>query len=911
MKEFSLEVEQQKRAGEIINVSGFPDDVIAKYPDLFTDCDFSKKGLAIFPNTESRVSWIKFCLRQFNEGQIEPGLCFRSINEALDDNNNSQQAHIKNNTLNPVLPEDINYRYGELSSFSSEIKKIVGEYISNLYREDKKSEMVTILKEIPLSLELFNELDESLFNNTKKEYLIFWLGYLKSPETSALLPKSISRAKEMLPSAIKNNLDIADYFIENLEDYYDQPWVGKCVINSMSHYSVANKFIAAIKEHDSIASDDQATYKSALVKWRDELWVKDALSIAQKNVKKHENQYREGLKEIDSYENGPWRFTTEQAKKAVVLAQIFEGTMDKAEAMKLGIDVDALIPIIKILDDVITGETLGKANMDGIKNNSKLSEEDKLVITESRCGSVEMRPLVSVMRSLLSRYLIQEVGDVNILGNKEQLKKFLRNKHYQSGIYRHNNPSGGYGYNDPVDHVDSLYNDVIPAYKSVLRDILSRGFVKFVEALEVDVPLYDKLYEEFDNLRETGRTPLEVYLGRDGIYAWIGRRAQDLARRRKLGLKGRIEQKEKGEIIEIHPQYTVYPRYFRDNINYETKRQFLEQEGICPDADPLFYDTGYTGTIPEQIMKVMDFDEDDIEKRIRLLSAPHPHRRVKGISENARSEIIEYIEHNSKTEESADGLILDERTGRIRHIAKPTSPEEQFYFNMVKQAIGRHYWLKEKLHHEPSGNINLDSEHYALRIREDYAKLLPPEFLHDPKTYLAEHGELLKSSKSEGKYPDEEIILFKLIGGIEIVAKKIELRKTKEARKEFSILISAKRAGLPTAEPIGFLSGKEETDGSYLLMKKIEGRPGRKFEKELRRSGKYTKERVDEIMEVVAEKNKEMVELFRTTLKIDKNWKIKDTIIEFDEETGEVGSIIPIDWERAKDYNPNSPQEIY
>ena len=62
--------------------------------------------------------------------------------------------------------------------------------------------------------------------------------------------------------------------------------------------------------------------------------------------------------------------------------------------------------------------------------------------------------------------------------------------------------------------------------------------------------------------------------------------------------------------------------------------------------------------------------------------------------------------------------------------------------------------------------------------------------------------------------------------------------------------------------------------------------------------------------EVIAEKNKEMAELFRQTLKIDKRWRIKDTIIEFNEETGEVEAVIPIDWERAQNFNPDSPKEI-
>jgi len=86
-----------------------------------------------------------------------------------------------------------------------------------------------------------------------------------------------------------------------------------------------------------------------------------------------------------------------------------------------------------------------------------------------------------------------------------------------------------------------------------------------------------------------------------------------------------------------------------------------------------------------------------IESRIKLLSATKENRRIRGISENARAEIVNYIENNAKTEETAEGIMIDKNTGKIRHIAKPTNPEEQFYFMMIKQAITRHYWLQEQL----------------------------------------------------------------------------------------------------------------------------------------------------------------------------------------------------------------------
>jgi len=695
-----------------------------------------------------------------------------------------------------------------------------------------------------------------------------FIKYLGDEDLINKFPQTFERVRELIFAKLATDQDLADYFVENLDKYYQQSWVAENVAKAIQQYSVAQKFIYAVE-------NDQTT-------WKNEVWVVDILAKAKVIVDEHKKQFpqgddeqgdsygyshgNEGFKESDPFASHPWLFTGQQIRIASVVSELMAGKTNAQGLKELGINANEISPLLAEVNEKVN--TAYQNFLEQIRSNTNIKDEDKQALLNPESSSVKMTSLLTNIRSFVARYFVQSIeGDVTRLSE-----------------------------------IGNLSGD--------LDRILAEGFSRYIKIHEVDVPLYDKLYEEFDTLRETGRSPLEVYLGRDGIYAYIGRHSQDVARRRKLGLEGRKKSKEMGEVVEIHPQYTVYPRYFRDNLNQETKRQFLEQEGISPEADPLFYDTGYTGTIPEQIMKVMDFSQEDIEKRIRLLSAPHVHRRVKGIPENARSEIIEYIEHNAKTEETAEGLIIDEKTGKIRHIAKPTNPEEQFYFMMVKQAVARHYWLQEQLHHEPSGNVNLDSEHYTIRIRQEYAKLLPSGFMQNPKEFLTQHGEMLKGSKGEGEYPDEEVVLFKMTDGTEIVAKKIELRKAKEARKEFSILISAKKAGLPTAEPVGFLSGKEDTDGSYLLMKKIEGISGRNFDKYLRDTGKFTEEKIKSILQQIAQKNKEMAELFRTTLKIDKRWRIKDTIIELNEETGEVENVIPIDWERAQNFNPATPKEI-
>jgi len=767
-------------------------------------------------------------------------------------------SNIKNSSSIEI--EKIINRF-DLKNPPVEIKNLMAPLIRKNIMEGELDSAMHLKELFELDDIVFMNIDDELAEEIDSHIFIRFIKYFGDEELEKLLPETISKAQESIFNQLEYDQDIAEYYIENLDKYYHKPWAADNVAKAIQQYSSAKKFINGIK--------------SSYV-WANESWVGVLLEEAQIVVQLHDNQYpqdeyeyyhdMDGFTEHDPYENHSWLFSGEQIKISSVLLDILNSKINKDRLKEFGINNAEIEPLLVEANNKINNAYYNF--LEQVRSNPNINEDDKQSLINPESSLVKMTPLIDNVRAFVIRYFVQSIeGDVSRLSE-----------------------------------IGNLIND--------LDSIISEGFSRYIKTQEIDVPLYDKLYSEFDNLRETGRYPLEVYLGRDGIYAYIGRRAQDVARRRKMGPEGRKKLKEIGEILEINPQYVVYPRYFRDNINYETKRQFLEQEGISIDADPLFYDTGYTGTIPEQIMKVMDFEDDDIERRIRLLSAPSVHRRVRGISENARSDIIEYIEHNSKLEEAAEGLIIDKETGKIRHIAKPTSPEEQFYFMMVKQGIARHYWLQEHLNHEPSGNINLDSEHYTIRIRKEYAKILPDEFISNPRDFLVKHGELIKGSKGEGKYPDEEVVLFKLSDGTEIVAKKIELRKAKEARKEFSILIAAKKANLPTAEPVGFLSGKEELDGSYLLMKKIEGWSGRKFEKELKSSGKYSDEQIKDILKQVSGKHKEIVDLFRSTLKIDKRWRIKDTIIEFNEETGEVESVIPIDWERAQNYDSSTPKEI-
>ena len=65
-----------------------------------------------------------------------------------------------------------------------------------------------------------------------------------------------------------------------------------------------------------------------------------------------------------------------------------------------------------------------------------------------------------------------------------------------------------------------------------ISETLERAAKIFNQVLEVDTGYYDRLFAEWDTKRIGEREFEEVFLGRDGVYAYVGRRAQLYARRR-------------------------------------------------------------------------------------------------------------------------------------------------------------------------------------------------------------------------------------------------------------------------------------------------------------------------------------------------------------------------------------------
>jgi hypothetical protein len=295
-----------------------------------------------------------------------------------------------------------------------------------------------------------------------------------------------------------------------------------------------------------------------------------------------------------------------------------------------------------------------------------------------------------------------------------------------------------------------------------------------------------------------------------------------------------------------------------------------------------------------------------------LLSANKANRRIRGVKENARQQIVLEIEHNAKLDEPSVGIYQDPQTGEVKPISQPTSPMEQFMYMMIRHALVRHYYIQESIVYQPPviEQAKLGSENHNITIEPSYLDEIPEEFIDNPDQYIFDKCVVLKTSKAEGEYQNELVALMTLKNGQQVIIKKIELKKAKDAKNEYKVLQRAKKAGLPTAEPVGFVEGKSSDDSSYVMMTKLEGTSGRLLERNLRKSGKYTEGQIIKIMQQVSEMNSILADRFRQSLRVDKEWRMKDLIIDFDEESCEVKGGYAIDFERARFFDPVKPKYV-
>lgn len=230
-----------------------------------------------------------------------------------------------------------------------------------------------------------------------------------------------------------------------------------------------------------------------------------------------------------------------------------------------------------------------------------------------------------------------------------------------------------------------------------------------------DIPLYEKMLADFDRMRQNNPDMLEVYLARDGVFAYYGRRAQAAVRRGLLDPATRREMRESGEVTAYIPKYKnllINRRmigihddervYFDDNFSLEQQQKadatiarYLKQEGL-EGEDVHFFDTGFDGSIPETIMEALGYTPEEINQRIHMVSANDSRRRSRGLRVNHRRAALK-IEHNRpKLTSSAEGFAPEIEDQPLRAVTRASSAEDAFKSLVIREAIHRHFWVRER-----------------------------------------------------------------------------------------------------------------------------------------------------------------------------------------------------------------------
>jgi len=243
-----------------------------------------------------------------------------------------------------------------------------------------------------------------------------------------------------------------------------------------------------------------------------------------------------------------------------------------------------------------------------------------------------------------------------------------------------------------------------------LYNELKEAFDIMTDVVEKDIPKYNILFDDLNSLPNKNKK-FEVYLGRDGIYAYEARRATDVAKRREL----RGDDKNKREEIKINPKYINFNTLIKEHYSEEDRKRYLENNGIYPEQDLVIFDTGFTGSIPEQILKTLGFQDPDIDHRIKILGTHYytnnqnlninnvnpdlvekiQSRLAKGLKPTYANYLhVDIIEERPKNTMSATG-IYEDSNGKLKPAEKPYFDKAYFQYSLIELVIRQYYFNRE------------------------------------------------------------------------------------------------------------------------------------------------------------------------------------------------------------------------
>lgn len=466
------------------------------------------------------------------------------------------------------------------------------------------------------------------------------------------------------------------------------------------------------------------------------------------------------------------------------------------------------------------------------------------------------------------------------------------------------------------------YGDMMPIYRRLVADYTAVGGMQESEMLSnwdlrsatqafenvlEDTVYYDKLFLEWDAKRVSQRDFQEVFIGRDGVYAYVGRRAQILARRRRSGLQRLDQQMDDLDL----PTYLIYPRDFIYDLDREAKTVYLQQNIKNPES-AYYFDTGYHGTVPENIMSTLGVPCEQSSKRIRLLSSTtEKQRTVVGLGDNIdKRHAVECIEGSAKDENMASGVWIHKNgdNEELMPYANPKSAYERLAFRMMQLALHRHYYSKEMNQktpqidqftrhelgtHEIRINASLDSEY-----KQQLVDLFSDE--HDSPGTLRDKAKIIKNPYD--RFRNAAFFELNLPENGNIIIKNVIASNDNGPIDEFEALLLLKASGIDTPRPLACVFNE---DGAMIVIEKPAGIYGLEIE-EYFKDHKVEATQRQKILDDALSRMQVIADAVRRDVGIDKAWRLKDFMIELDDESN-IQAMRPIDFEKSQVFNPASP----
>lgn len=560
-----------------------------------------------------------------------------------------------------------------------------------------------------------------------------------------------------------------------------------------------------------------------------------------------------------------------------------------------------------------------KPELKGVKKKNPYVESagDIEHATSTRPGQIVHARAVEINKLLRQDYENYQEANETIKSSYEALRAEIKS-------------AFGQDYAAALFGQDNQFGNLMPQYRRLVADYIALAEQRgdnidiagalenaneaFVQVLQVDVQYYDKLFTELDAKRIGQRELQEIFLGRDGVYAFVGRRAQIHARRIRLKLSGYDQTPPEP------PTYLVYPRGFTSGLNDEAKVAYLRQHITNPSRS-LFYDTGFAGSIPEDILSVLGVSSEEWDKQIRMLSANKHSRTILGLegSKSERDTIVNTIEHNAKDEQTASGLYLTTSPNgeeRLLHYAEPTEPKERLAFRFCQMALSRHYYLRELTSYCPEKY--LFSAHKLagtseIRIsptipNETKSELIKLFNTEDLGEMLQQEATAIKIAGENDPYPGEAVFEME-VAKTPIIVKSVVQEKQQGPIDEFEALILLERLGIDAPKAIARIFTQEQN--GLIVMEKLGGISGRRI-KDYFQEQNITPENQQAILRDALTRIQELVETIKRDIGFDKPWRLKDFMIEFTEENGQIviKSLKPLDFERVKIFDPDNPHEV-